>query len=88
MDSHFHCIMHHGGEFVEFTKLGYKGLKETWDVDLDFWTYFEFFSGLKVIMVGKCLQQLEGTQLAKCCPLHLLLWKVKLRIDGVGSYKC
>lgn len=39
--------MHHGGEFAEFTKLGYKGLEEIWDVDPDFWSYFEVLNRLK-----------------------------------------
>ncbi|KAI5443199.1 hypothetical protein KIW84_012021 [Lathyrus oleraceus] len=47
MDSRFKCIVCHGDEFLEFKKLGYKGLEETRDVDPDFWSYFEVLSGLK-----------------------------------------
>ncbi|KAI5443205.1 hypothetical protein KIW84_012026 [Lathyrus oleraceus] len=47
MESRFQCIVHHRGEFVEFTKLGYKGLEETWDVDPNILSYFEVLSGLK-----------------------------------------
>ncbi|CAK8578760.1 unnamed protein product [Lathyrus sativus] len=47
MDSRFKCIVHHGGQFAEFTNLGYNGLEETWDVESDFWSYFKVLGGLK-----------------------------------------
>lgn len=31
----------YGDEFYEFTKLGYKGLEEIWEVDPVYWSYFE-----------------------------------------------
>lgn len=37
----------HQGEFYEFTKLGYKGLEEVWDIDPNYWSYFKVFSSLK-----------------------------------------
>ncbi|KAI5427491.1 hypothetical protein KIW84_032773 [Lathyrus oleraceus] len=47
MDNSFECVVHHEGEFSEFTKLGYQGLKEVWKCDHDYRSYFEVFSGLK-----------------------------------------
>ena len=47
MDNHFVCTVHHGGLFCELTKLGYNGLEETWDVDPDYWSYFEVLDVLK-----------------------------------------
>lgn len=47
MSDRFECVIHHRGVFVEFNKLGYKGLEEVWQVDPDFWNYFEVMDGLK-----------------------------------------
>src|SRR4051812_30429950 len=46
MDTRFECIVHHGVFFSEFTKLGYDGLEEIWQVDPDFWSYFEVLDAL------------------------------------------
>ncbi|CAK8568047.1 unnamed protein product [Lathyrus sativus] len=51
MEIRFKCVVHHSGEFssefVNFTKLGYVGLEEIWNVDPDYWSYFEILDKLR-----------------------------------------
>lgn len=47
MSDRFECVIHHGRVFVEFNILGYNGLEEVWQVDPDFWSYFEVLDELK-----------------------------------------
>ncbi|CAK8532808.1 unnamed protein product [Lathyrus sativus] len=46
-DDRLECVIHHGGGFDEFNRYGYNGLEEIWQVDPDFWSYFEILGGLK-----------------------------------------
>lgn len=45
------CVVHHSSEFyrefANITKSGYKGLETIWDVDLDYWSYFEILGNSK-----------------------------------------
>lgn len=43
----FECVVHHGGEFIEFKKLGYNGLHEVWLANPDYWSYFKVLGGLR-----------------------------------------
>ncbi|KAI5433071.1 hypothetical protein KIW84_020383 [Lathyrus oleraceus] len=47
----FKCVVHHSGEFARefanFTKSVYQGLEAIWDVDSDYWSYFEILAMLK-----------------------------------------
>ncbi|CAK8533064.1 unnamed protein product [Lathyrus sativus] len=51
MEIRFKCVIHHSGEFSKefsnFTKSGYVGLEEIWDVDPDYWSYFEILDKLR-----------------------------------------
>ncbi|KAI5412440.1 hypothetical protein KIW84_057205 [Lathyrus oleraceus] len=49
----FDCVIYHGGVFVEFNRLGYHGLEKVWQVDPDFWSYFEVLDGLKDLGYSK-----------------------------------
>ncbi|KAI5425701.1 hypothetical protein KIW84_031498 [Lathyrus oleraceus] len=53
MSDMFECVIHHEGMFVEFNILGYDGLEEVWQVDPDFWSYFEVLGGLKDLGYSK-----------------------------------
>ncbi|KAI5389584.1 hypothetical protein KIW84_075030 [Lathyrus oleraceus] len=47
----FQCVVHHSGkfamEFANFTESRYQGLETIWNVDPDYWSYFEILGMLK-----------------------------------------
>jgi len=47
MDGKFEVVVHHRGDFSDFTHSSYHGMEDTWICDPDVWSYFEVLGDLK-----------------------------------------